>query len=279
MSMTTIPVELRELLERATAFGRPDVIEIALDEIRQLLSEQPQADHSAQDLNMVEQPQAGDGWPKLERQAKVGAGLFAAGVSARLVVEAAYRQNEYASDPPYTPDQVQALRNAFGEQPQAGAGQNPDDAAVDRFAIAMKSKLAKSREKGRHGWQNATAPHLGSLLYEHMYKGDPLDVANLAMMLHQNGQAIELPHDARRQPAARHDKGDEVRRLREALEHARYAVERGEYATGCCCCGNSVASHGLGDGHSPVDEGDYFKLNVLKDIDAALTQSPKGEEE
>lgn len=76
--------------------------------------------------------------------------------------------------------------------------QHPDDAAVDRFAVAMKAKLAASREKGRHGWQNATAPHLSSLLHEHMYKGDPLDVGNLAMMLHQNGQAIELPHDARR---------------------------------------------------------------------------------
>ena len=78
-------------------------------------------------------------------------------------------------------------------QPQA----HPDDAAVDRFAAAMKSKLAKSREKGRHGWQAASAAHLSSLLYRHMYKADPLDVANLAMMLHQNGQAIELPFEAR----------------------------------------------------------------------------------
>lgn len=76
--------------------------------------------------------------------------------------------------------------------------QHPDDDAVDRFAVAMKVKLAASREKGRHGWQNATGPHLSSLLHEHMFKGDPLDVGNLAMMLHQNGQAIELPHDARR---------------------------------------------------------------------------------
>lgn len=75
---------------------------------------------------------------------------------------------------------------------------HPDDAAVDRFAAAMKSKLAASREKGRHGWQTASAAHLSSLLYHHMYKADPLDVANLAMMLHQNGQAIELPHEARR---------------------------------------------------------------------------------
>lgn len=76
--------------------------------------------------------------------------------------------------------------------------QHPDDDAVDRFAVAMKVKLAASRKKGRHGWQNATGPHLSSLLHEHMFKGDPLDVGNLAMMLHQNGQAIELPHDARR---------------------------------------------------------------------------------
>ena len=89
--------------------------------------------------------------------------------------------------------------------------QHPDDEAVDRFAVAMKAKLAKSREKGRHGWQTASAAHLSGLLYHHMYKADPLDVANLAMMLHQNGKAIELPHEAR------HDKG-EVQRLREALE-------------------------------------------------------------
>jgi len=76
--------------------------------------------------------------------------------------------------------------------------QHPDDDAVDCFAVAMKVKLAASREKGRHGWQNATGPHLSSLIHEHMFKGDPLDVGNLAMMLHQNGQAIELPHDARR---------------------------------------------------------------------------------
>lgn len=81
---------------------------------------------------------------------------------------------------------------------------HPDDAAVDRFAVAMKDKLAASREKGRHGWQNMTAPHLSALLYDHLYKADPLDVGNLAMMLHQNGQAIELPHEVRKtdtQPA------------------------------------------------------------------------------
>ena len=107
-------------------------------------------------------------------------------------------------------DFMQALA-AAPAQP-AAQEQHPDDEAVDRFAVAMKAKLAKSREKGRHGWQTASAAHLSGLLYRHMYKADPLDVANLAMMLHQNGQAIELPQEAR------HDQG-EVQRLREVLDH------------------------------------------------------------
>lgn len=97
---------------------------------------------------------------------------------------------------------------------QPAAQQHPDGEAVDRFAVAMKAKLAKSREKGRHGWQMGSAAYLSSLLYHHMYKGDPLDVANLAMMLHQNGQAIELPQEARRDQGF--NKSSEVQRLRGA---------------------------------------------------------------
>lgn len=96
-----------------------------------------------------------------------------------------------------------------GQESEPAPKQHPDDAAVDRFAAAMKAKLARSREKGRHGWQNCTAPHLSAMLYDHLYKADPLDVGNFAMMLHQNGQAIELPFEARGrhtapQPAAHH---------------------------------------------------------------------------
>lgn len=68
---------------------------------------------------------------------------------------------------------------------------HPDDAAVDRFAAAMKAKLNKKRQEGRGGWQSMTAEQLSALLHEHVRKGDPVDVANLAMMLHQNGQRIE----------------------------------------------------------------------------------------
>lgn len=97
-----------------------------------------------------------------------------------------------------------ALRRVLGlaSAPVAGEAQHPDDAAVDRFAAAMKAKLAKKRAEGRYGWQCTSHITLSALLYEHVYKGDPLDVGNLAMMLHQNGMPIELPEHARRKDAA-----------------------------------------------------------------------------
>ena len=77
--------------------------------------------------------------------------------------------------------------------PQAIEPQHPDDAAVDRFAVAMKAKLAKKRLEGRGGWEDKEqcgASFLSQLLREHVEKGNPLDVGNLAMMLHQRGEAI-----------------------------------------------------------------------------------------
>lgn len=70
---------------------------------------------------------------------------------------------------------------------------HPDDLAVDRFAEAMKAKLAKKRAEGRGGWddkEQCSVWLLSHLLREHVKKGDPLDVGNLAMMLHQRGERI-----------------------------------------------------------------------------------------
>lgn len=68
-----------------------------------------------------------------------------------------------------------------------------DDAAVDEFAKAMKAKLAAGRAKGRSGW-NSDEPgmqqRLSDMLRSHIDKGDPRDVANFAMFLHQRGEAI-----------------------------------------------------------------------------------------
>lgn len=71
-------------------------------------------------------------------------------------------------------------------QALTASAQHPDDAAVDRFAVAMKAKMAASRSKGRGGWDNpAQCPpdRLAYLLMDHVPKGDPVDVGNFAMML------------------------------------------------------------------------------------------------
>lgn len=75
---------------------------------------------------------------------------------------------------------------------------HPDDIAVDRFADAMKIKLAKKRNEGRGGWADKTECSqifLSQLLREHVEKGDPVDVGNLAMMLHQRGERIVDQYD------------------------------------------------------------------------------------
>lgn len=74
---------------------------------------------------------------------------------------------------------------------------HPDDAAVDKFAEEMKKKLAKKRKEGRGGWEDksqCTADFLSELLRGHVEKGDPVDVANLAMMLFCRGESIKAEH-------------------------------------------------------------------------------------
>lgn len=90
-----------------------------------------------------------------------------------------------------------AAQAAIAQQPAA----HPDDAAVDAFAGAMKEKLVAARAKGRGGWDGdepGMQQRLSNMLRAHVEKGDPRDVANFAMFLHQRGEAI-LPAQ---QPAA-----------------------------------------------------------------------------
>ena len=74
--------------------------------------------------------------------------------------------------------------------PAPQAEQHSDDAVVDRFAAALKDKLATSRQKGRGGWETCSAEDLGRMLREHVEKGDPRDVANFCMFLWSLGHGI-----------------------------------------------------------------------------------------
>jgi hypothetical protein len=60
-----------------------------------------------------------------------------------------------------------------------------DDIVLKNFFSAMESKLSKNRDKGRHGWyeSNVTIEQLSDMLREHVVKGDPIDVAILAMFI------------------------------------------------------------------------------------------------
>lgn len=88
------------------------------------------------------------------------------------------------------------------EQAPTVAVAHPDDQAVDRFAAAMKAKLKWEREeRGRGGWQAMSEEDLSRLLYEHLPKQDPVDVANFCMMRSLNGQVIRTPAEQREAPA------------------------------------------------------------------------------
>jgi len=67
-----------------------------------------------------------------------------------------------------------------------------DDNAVGLLAMAMVTKLAKARAKGRSGWDTpeCTQQHLSNLLREHVAKGDPVDVANFCAFLTARGESI-----------------------------------------------------------------------------------------
>jgi hypothetical protein len=74
----------------------------------------------------------------------------------------------------------------LGDEVAAYLAPHKDNEAVEIFARAMKDKMAISRDKGRRGWQNCSMSDLWAMLREHVEKGDPVDIANIAMMLWHN---------------------------------------------------------------------------------------------
>lgn len=71
---------------------------------------------------------------------------------------------------------------------------HPDDIATNTFADRMKEKLKYAREStGRGGWDNpkqCSNEYLSDLLVKLVAKGDPVDVANVAMMISMRGETI-----------------------------------------------------------------------------------------
>jgi len=114
-----------------------------------------------------------------------------------------------------------------------------DEAAVDRFAQAMKEKLAQARAKGRSGWDDpeaCTPEDLAGMLVDHLYKGNVgsfEDVANFCMMLHQRGEScLHLPQALREsaEAADNHLQGEADEAL-SIVEHQLYRDAAQGYMT------------------------------------------------
>ncbi|AMP04301.1 hypothetical protein [Collimonas pratensis] len=75
-----------------------------------------------------------------------------------------------------------------------------DDHAVDLFCKAMKDKLHVKRQQGFGGWHDisqCSGERLAELLLGAVAKGDPVDVANFAMMLfcrHEDHHALKAAY-------------------------------------------------------------------------------------
>lgn len=75
-----------------------------------------------------------------------------------------------------------------------------DTCALQAFADRMRTKLELARSKGRGGWHEPDScgpagkptiqQELSEILRECVEKGDPVDVANIAMMLSMRDERI-----------------------------------------------------------------------------------------
>ncbi len=121
------------------------------------------------------------------------------------------------------------------DSPKGGA--HPDDLAVDAFAAAMKAKLADARAKGRGGW-NGDEPgmhqRLSDLLRAHVEKGDPRDVSNFCMFLHQRGEGISAPAPIPRPMDTAPRDGTLVRLLVQFEEHLIEDTDEPAWTIGAC---------------------------------------------
>lgn len=91
---------------------------------------------------------------------------------------------------------IAALATAPQDATSNAEGRHPDDIAVDRFAAAMKEKLAVKRAQGRSGWddpEQCSLDYLVRLFHDHVSKGDPIDIGNFAMMFWIRTATTNLP--------------------------------------------------------------------------------------
>lgn len=71
--------------------------------------------------------------------------------------------------------------------------ENDLEERVNKFANIMLEKLIKKSRQGWNDWQNCHPDVFRKSLIEHIEKGDPVDVANIAFFLHELNASTNKP--------------------------------------------------------------------------------------
>tara|TARA_Y100001951_G_C11297089_1_gene276458 strand:+ start:6048 stop:6752 length:705 start_codon:yes stop_codon:yes gene_type:complete len=166
------------------------------------------------------------------------------------------------------------------------APQHFDDRAVDRFAIAMKAKMAAARAKGRGGWFDrlqCSDKRLARLLVEHLSKGNEgtfEDVAIFAMMLHQRGEDPQVLAEAAEAPIKKErgaalELGVKAMESKTAPQPEQSGLVEALKADRDQLLAAAVFFFGMATGGLEESECGEWDRHEAK-IDAALSGSPEG---
>lgn len=205
---------------------------LSADEVAGRLTEHLQAQHSTPSLSMIAAPEFGGDEAMALGHADLSEDL-------RVKFKAALNASLHAAPAPFmhavviegsegvqcegTLSRCQEWADAWNQSasPTAGRAQvielwryprvtaepqpeHPDDEVVDRFAAALKAKMAKSRIKGRECWNDparTSEQMLAVELVQHLFKGNPgniTDLGCLAMMLSERNADPQMVADIAR---------------------------------------------------------------------------------
>ncbi|CAG2129328.1 hypothetical protein [Cupriavidus numazuensis] len=154
-----------------------------------------------------------------------------------------------------------------------------DDIAVDQLATAMKAKLATCRTLGRRGWDNpleCSVERLARLMAHAICKGDPVDVANYAAMLHaRRADYLVVSKHATRGflQGSREDQSKRINELDAALSQT--IDERDRYHAAADKLAEAIAAY------FHVDIGEHSSAScpwegALAAIESAPAPQPRG---
>ncbi len=136
-------------------------------------------------------------------------------------------------------------------------GQHGDD---------VKGGVVQHEDGGNMHWRPVFKREFGECCHPVNY-ADPTRIGTVSLDDSDDWKPLPAAHPSPT-PAA---DADRVRIAVETLEATRNRVQEwpiGDYET--CMCGSPVASHGMGDGHSPVSQGDHAISMIVEAINEAL---------